>query len=202
MIDNKIEYRNIIMRCDKIEDGAYADLPEDYCIEKYSVGMEKTWTAIQKAAGEFASDSDEEVQSYFLNRFNNEKLMNRCLFLKDIQTKKYVGTCIAWEEEYNGKTIPVLHWLAVADEYADKGFARIIITQIMKLFRIEERYPIYLHTQPWSYKAIKLYNDFGFNICKKDTFGDAKNEYDLAMPVLKQIMNDESYKRLRESSVE
>lgn len=40
-------------------------------------------------------------------------------------------------------------------------------------------------TQPWSYKAIKLYNDFGFNICKKDSFCDVENEYEFAMPVLK-----------------
>lgn len=190
------------MRCDKIEKSAYLSLRDDYCIEKYSVGMEKVWTDIQKAAGEFMEDTDEDVQSYFVNRFDNKDLRNRCIFLKNIHTEKYVGTCIAWEEKCNGETVPVLHWLAISDEVAGNGYARMLITQIMKLFETEEKYPIYLHTQPWSYKAIKLYNDFGFNICKKDSFCDVENEYEFAMPVLKQIMNDTSYTRLLDSSVE
>lgn len=202
MIDKTIEYRNVIMRCDRIEKSAYVGLHNNYCVEKYSDGMENVWTHIQKSVGEFADDTDEEVQSYFVNRYDNEKLRNRCIFLKNLHTGKYIGTCIAWEEKCDEKTVPVLHWLAVSDEYTGNGIARMIITQIMKIFEVQGNYPIYLHTQPWSYKAIKLYNDFGFNVCKKDRFCDAENEFELAMPVLKQIMNEEAYIRLLESSIE
>ena len=170
MIDRTIEYRNIIMRCDIVEKSAYVELSDRYCILKYSDGMEAVWTDIQKAAGEFANETDEEVKSYFISRFDSELLRKRCLFLKEIETGKYIGTCIAWKEKWDDEIIPVVHWLAVSDEYAGQGLARAIITQIMKMFEAEGQYPIYLHTQPWSYKAIKLYNDFGFRICKKDRF--------------------------------
>lgn len=61
MIDKTIEYRNVIMRCDRIEKSAYVGLYDNYCIEKYSDGMESVWTDIQKSAGEFADDTDEDV---------------------------------------------------------------------------------------------------------------------------------------------
>ena len=202
MVNRTIEYRIIIMRCDTINKSAYVDLHKNYCMERYKNGMEAVWVDIQKAAGEFVHETDEEVRSYFLNRFDRVALYDKCIFLKEMDTGKYIGTCIAWEEEWENSIIPVLHWLAVSDEYAGKGIARMIITQVMEMFEAKGKYPIYLHTQPWSYKAIKLYNDFGFNICKKDMFCDAENEYNLAMPVLKRIMNKEAYIRLLNSEVE
>ena len=140
--------------------------------------------------------------SYFRGRFDIEKLMKRCIFIKDSKTQEYIATCIAWAECYNDMIISVLHWLAVSDEYSGKGIARMLITIIMKIFDEAGAYPIYLHTQPYSYKAIKLYNDFGFNICRKDSFGDAENEYDLAMPIFKQVMNSSTYNKLEKNSVE
>lgn len=189
------------MRCDQINKSAYRELDDGVCIEKYKIGMEDVWIRVQKSAGEFSEESDEKVKEYFLNRFDQEKLEKRCIFLKDIQTKTYIGTCIAWEEEYEGNEIPVLHWLAISDAYSGKGYARMLITQVMQMFENIGQYPIYLHTQPWSYKAIKLYNDFGFNMCKSDYFCDAENEYELAMPILRKVMECSAYRRLEESCI-
>lgn len=202
MIDRSIEYRNVIMRCDHINKSAYRELDDAFCMERYQYGMEAVWSEVQKLAGEFSEESNEEVMAYFRGRFDKEKLKKRCIFIKDVKTQKYIGTCIAWEERYDDMTIPVLHWLAVSDEYSGKGVARILITIIMKIFDEAGVYPVYLHTQPWSYKAVKLYNDFGFNICKIDSFGETENEYELAMPILKQIMNNNVYNKLEQTSVE
>lgn len=62
----------------------------------------------------------------------------------------------------------------------------MLITECLKVFeRLEEAEKIYLHTQPCSYKAIKLYNDFGFCIAKEDTYRTAVNEYQEAMIIQK-----------------
>ncbi len=98
--------------------------------------------------------------------------------------------------------VSVLHWLAVDKRDTGKGYARMLITEVLKVFeRLEESEKIYLHTQPGSYKAIKLYNDFGFCIAKEDTYGTAVNEYQEAMPILKKYMSKESYIKLESSQV-
>ena len=61
---------------------------------------------------------------------------------------------------------------------------------------------MYLHTQPESYQAIKLYNDFGFHITKEDRYGHAGNEYEDAMEIFKEVMDSEAYKRLKNTAVQ
>ena len=60
---------------------------------------------------------------------------------------------------------------------------------------------IYLHTQPASYQAIKLYNDFGFNITMEDCYGKSQNEYVEAIRILQRLMNREAFVRLQSSVV-
>ena len=79
----------------------------------------------------------------------------------------------------------------------------MLITYVLKCF--EQKYgkqAVYLHTQPESYQAIKLYNDFGFHITKEDRYGHAGNEYEDAMEILKEVMDSEAYKRLKNTAVQ
>jgi len=56
---------------------------------------------------------------------------------------------------------------------------------LLKLFTQKyENQAIYLHAQPSSFQAIKLYNDFGFNIAKEDSYGHAVKEYAEATEIL------------------
>lgn len=205
MIDNSIEYKSIIMRCDQIEKSAFLELSSEVEIEFYQNGMEDVWVQVQKCAGEFEKESDEQVKAYFMERYGckSSELKKRCIFLKDMRKGEYIGTCMAWFETKGDKIVPVLHWLAVADEYSGRGYARMLITQVMILF---EKYApgqsIYLHTQPWSYRAIKLYNDFGFCMSRYDVYGTAVNEYEEAMKILGKCMSEKAYEKLALTSVE
>lgn len=205
MIDSSIEYKSIIMRCDKIEKSAFLELSSGVEIEFYKTGMEDVWVQIQKNAGEFGNESDEQVKAYFMERYGRKpsELKKRCIFLKDIHKGEYIGTCMAWFEAKGDRTVPVLHWLAVADEYSGRGYARMLITLVMTLFeKYAPEQSVYLHTQPWSYRAIKLYNDFGFCISKNDVYGTAVNEYEEAMGILGKCMSKEAYEKLALTSVE
>lgn len=198
MIDASIEYKSIIMRCDRIDKSAYLELPSGIEAVFYKEGMEMVWAKVQKAAGEFAEDSV-SAAAYFMERYGarRRELSERCVFLKEQKTGSYIGTCMAWFEQKKGEEVPVLHWLAVDDAYAGNGYARMLITQVMKLFEcFAKGQKIYLHTQPCSYRAIKLYNDFGFSITRTDTYGTAVNEYAEAMPLLKKHMTAETYEKL------
>lgn len=204
MMNSSIEYKSIIMRCDNINHTAYRELPSNTMIELYKRGMENTWKDIQKLAGEFSSKTDTEIVHYFLERFGDKEslLETQCFFLKSQKNSQYIGTCMAWESYKASHKIPILHWLAVADEFSSQGFARVLITQVLKI--IEKNYPnepVYLHTQPSSYAAIKLYYDFGFRICKEDTYGTAVNECEEALEVLRNVMRPEEFRKLSKHCV-
>ena len=205
MVYNSIAYKSIIMRCDCVKKGAFLETASEVEMVFYKAGMEEVWAQVQKAAGEFADESYEQVISYFMRRYgdNPVELERRCIFLKEKKTGTFIGTCMAWFALKDKKIVPVLHWLAVADDFSGKGYARMLITQVIKLF---EEYapdaPIYLHTQPCSYRAIKLYNDFGFNIAKSDTYGTAVNEYEEAMLILQKCMEEEAFMKLQRTSME
>lgn len=205
MFDKSIEYRSIIMRCDIINKQAFCPLPSSVSIEYYTDGMEKIWIKIQREAGEFSQKTDAEVLTYFKERFLSKKdlLKKCCIFLRDNQTGNYIGTCMAWEAQKGTSNIPILHWLAVSDKFSGQGHARTLITLILNIFqKSRPGEPVYLHTQPASYRAIKLYHNFGFHICRKDTYGTAKNEYAAAIKILKNLMRPKEYQELISCSVE
>lgn len=204
MLEESIVYKSIIMRCDSINKGAFLNVSDRFSIVKYRPGMEYIWAKIQKESGQFEGYSDEAVLEYFKKTFlqGDSEIEKRCIFLKDTIGETYIGTCCAWFSEKEKIEVPVLHWLAVVPEYRGMGCARMLITETLKIFiQKYHNQAIYLHTQPASYHAIKLYNDFGFNIAMEDCYGKAQNEYDEAMKILQGIMNEKSFERLQGSVV-
>lgn len=203
MKQTSIVYKSIFMRCDHINKNAYLELPQSMEIISYHQGMEHTWAQIQKCAGEFSDRSVAQVSTFFMEQFGNDpSLSKRCFFLCEKASRICVGTCMSWYAYKQEKRIPLLHWLAVDNAYTGKGYARMLITHILKTFEsLGESQGIYLHTQPSSYQAIKLYNDFGFSMTKKDCFDTKINEYEEAINVLKQYMTEQSYQKLLETSV-
>lgn len=200
-----IPYKSIIMRCDCVNESAYAEVVECFSVVKYHSEMKPVWIELQKAAGQFDGYSDVDIGEYFEKTFlfEDSGIYESCIFLKDNIEEKYVGTCCAWFSNKDKRFIPVLHWLAVVPSHRNRGCARMLITEILKVFKQKyNNQAIYLHTQPSSFQAIKLYNDFGFNVAKKDSYGNAANEYEDAMEILEKIMNSDAYKRLKNSVVE
>ena len=58
-------------------------------------------------------------------------------------------------------------------------------------------YPVYLHTQPSSFRAIKLYSDFGFSLLSGNNFGVRKNDLDECLPILEEFMPKKYFQKLR-----
>jgi hypothetical protein len=77
-----------------------------------------------------------------------------------------------------------------------QSIGRALLSIVMrKLERCD--YPVYLHTQPSSFRAIKLYADFGFSLLSGDKFGTRKNDLDECMLILGQFMPQEFFQELR-----
>ena len=56
--------------------------------------------------------------------------------------------------------------------------------------------PIFLHTQLGSYRAIKLYSDFGFKIITNDKIGNRINNIDKCKTKLKENMLKKHFKKI------
>ena len=182
-IDKSIPYKNVIMRCDE-----YSIKPiftNGFRIRKYKNGDENYWAEIEYKIGDFSSV--EEALDYFVQNYNLDELVNKCFFA-ETSDGKVIGTCTAWYDNKDDYVVSSLHWLAVLPEYQNSGIGRALVIAVMNHYKENDLLPVYLHTQPWSYKAIKLYYSLGFNIQQEDTFGNYKNEYKEAKEILSNYL--------------
>lgn len=198
MIDRSIPYYNLILKCDKIHITPIS-LPEGYHFKMFEVGDEKFWAKLEYEIGDFSSV--EEAYTYFKANYCNQidELKKRCVFVVD-NSDDVVGSCIAWHDFKDGDTVASLHWLVVTPKHQGKHIGLALCQKVMEIFNEFVEMPVYIHTQPWSYKAILLYVKLGFKIQKADTFSHYDNRYVLAMETLKSILTENQFKQLISAS--
>jgi len=177
---------NIFMMCDKLNTSAFKDVPEGFHIRKLKREELETWML-------FPFDTVEGDKSEYLDFMKNyfEQVYNRksklffesCMVICDSQDKP-IGTCFVWKSYDKFWTV---HWFKVLKNQENNGLGKAILTQVLKTIPKNE-FPVYLHTQPGSYRAIKIYSDFGFKILKDDFIGNRKNHYKESLKYLKYFM--------------
>lgn len=188
MIDRTIPYYHIIMRCDRVLP-MEIKLPEGYTIRTYQPGDEAAWAALHVDTGDFPTAKD--AADYFLGKYAARP--ERVLFAA-APGGEVIGTVTAWTDDRAGETVRSLHWLAVAQAHQGQGIGRALTQTALKLMRREDNsLPVYLHTQPWSWKAILLYISLGFKLQPRDTIYNYENQYAKAMETLKAIVTPEQY---------
>ena len=197
MLDRAIPFHNTILRCDNYQ---YKDvvLPNGFSIVPYKSGYEKAWAELEYSIGDF--ESLEEAESYFTSTYlQNRTLLNNILFLLN-ENNLIVGSCIAWQDKRKESIVSSLHWLVVDEEYQGRGLGKALCYAAMNRFKEQGNFPVYVHTQPWSWKAIFLYLSIGFKLQKTDTFSHYENEYYKAMTALKQVITSKQFQLLQEQS--
>ncbi len=197
--DKSIPYYNVIMRCDHFRSTPAVELPPGYSLAMYADGNERDWAALEFEIGDFPSF--DEALLYFETKYLYEKrdLYERCLFIRN-PGGEAIASCMAWRDERQGQTVASLNWLVVKPKYQGLGFGKAALLETLRIFRHKNKQPVYLHTQPWSYKAISLYHKYGFSLLKTDTFAGYVNQYAEAMEVLKPLYTLEKYRKLTESA--
>ncbi len=187
MLDKSIPYKNILMRADAFSPTFAFRLPEGYGIRLYTPGDEREWAAVEASVGEF--DSPAEAEAYFARTFlpYQGQARRRCFFIL-APGNVYAGTCTAWFMSLETQKPGMVHWFAVRPEYQGLGLGKALLGKVMRFFQADGAFPVYLHTQTWSHKAVGLYHEAGFRILKTGTFQDAANDYPEAMEVLRQVV--------------
>jgi len=159
MLDKTIKYYGVVMvktRAPEIE----VSLPEGYSLVKYKNGDEVHWADIEVSVEEF--ESIEESVKYFKKEYKEdiEALSERCLFVEYKGEK--VGTATAWYGDHLGEKAPRIHWVGVKPEHQGKGICKYLIQAVLEVYEKHNESPVYLTTQTWSYKAINIYQQYGF----------------------------------------
>ena len=199
MLDKTIPFCNTMMKCSEYK-YRNVELPDGFSIVSYHPGYEKEWAKLEYAIGDF--DSVTEAEKYFAETYlQKPELFPNILFIKNRESD-IVGSCIAWQDRQGINSVSSIHWLVVDERYQGIGLGRALCTAVMNIYAKRRGLPVYIHTQPWSWKAILLYISLGFKLQKTDTFSHYENEYEKAMMELRKIVTAEQYELLRQSSEE
>jgi len=194
MKEQEIPDLNIFMMCDKLNNNALSKLPEGFHIRTCKPEELRIWKQFPFDNVKDKKEYYEYMSNYFNDVYGNNlnEFYNRCLFVCEDKTDKPVATCFLWKA-YN--KINTIHWFKTLKEYEGKGLGRALLSYIMCALN-EDDYPVFLHTQPSSFKAIGLYSNFGFKIVTNNVIGYRKNNYKECLPILKQFMKEEAFNNL------
>jgi ribosomal protein S18 acetylase RimI-like enzyme len=195
MLDRTIPFYNTILRGDQLLTQNIC-LPDGYAFASYRDESAFAWAKLEFAAGDF--DTLAEAQRYFEHNYLSDKaaLMRRGVFVTD-SCGAVVGSCLAWTDLRGEEPVSSLHWLIVSPEHQGRGIGRAVTEETLRRF---DKLPIYIHTQPWSWKAILLYLSLGFRLQKSDTFSHYHNEYAQAMETLRAVVSPEQYRMMEAMS--
>jgi len=164
-------------------------LPEGYKFTMYKDGDEVDWARIEASVDEFESEFAALLR--FKEDFipKKEELYRRCLFIETNDGKK-VATANAWWSYVDDERRAWLHWVSVTPDYQGLGLGKAITSRVTQLLlEIEGDVDFYLSTQTWSYKAINIYKQFGYEPTdEKILYGKKrKRDYKRAMKILGKL---------------
>ena len=201
MLDRTIPFYNTIMKCTDYRH-RNVELPDGFSIVSYRDGYEKEWAKLEYAIGDF--DSVTEAEKYFTETYlQNRELLSNILFARNIgDDGNVVGSSIAWQDIRRMNRVSSLHWLVVEEQYQGIGLGRALCAAVMNIFAERNAFPVYIHTQPWSWKAILLYLSLGFKLQKTETFSHYENEYGKAMGALGKVVREDQYELMLHLSEE
>jgi len=193
MHERDIPDRNLFMMCEKPNPAAFSDAPAGYHIRTIQPDEMDFWYSVpfDCEPGDI-SPYIAYMKDYFRRVYapQEEEFFSRCLVICG-EDDVPLGTCFAWKVYGAHWTV---HWFKVCKTHEGKGLGRALFSAVMKTVP-DDGYPVYLHTQPSSYRAIGLYTDFGFSLLTDPAIGHRDNHLSECQPILEQFMGDR-YDRL------
>jgi RimJ/RimL family protein N-acetyltransferase len=188
MLDKSIPYLNIPMQRKSGTPIPQYVLSEGYSYVPFTASSEMDWAKIETSVGEF--DSISEALDFFNENYLSYpgEVERRTIFIQTNEGEK-VGTATIWWNYTGERRDPTLEWIAVKPEHQGIGLGKAIVFEGMrKMLQIEGDRDIFLHTQTWSYRAIGIYLQAGFEFMKTGSFSRYENDFDKAIPYLEEKM--------------
>lgn len=194
VMKNEIPDKNLFMMCKRLNPNAISELPIEYHLRTCRRDELDIWKVMHFDTVESAKEFSGFMTKYFDDVYGEKEhlFFQKCLFVCD-KNDNPVGTCFVWKS-YN--KINTIHWFKVLKNYEGLGIGRALLSAVMNSIA-ENDYPVFLHTQPSSFCAIKLYSDFGFALLTDPIIGYRQNDLEECLPILKAHMFQSDFERLQ-----
>ncbi|TMV44997.1 GNAT family N-acetyltransferase [Paenibacillus mesophilus] len=189
MLDKSLDYYRVIMKRTAGTPIPQAPLPEGYSFVMYRDGDAEAWGEIEASVLEF--DQVEDAVDYFNKHYvpYDSEVRRRTLFVQRDDGRK-VATFTAWWNYTGSRRHPFMHWVAVKPSYQGLGLGKAIIARGVRLMvDLEGDCVMYIPTQTWSHKAIKLYRWAGFELeLDEPEPGGVMNQTKEALALIKHLL--------------
>ncbi len=197
MTEDEIPDYNIFMMCEQLNENALTRLNKDYYVRNCKPNELHIWKRFPFDNIDLAREYDEFMTQYFIETYgkNEDLFFKNTLFVCD-KNDTPIATCSTWKAYEKFYTI---QWFKTLKSHEGKGIGRALFSLIMKRLNKSD-YPIFLHTQPSSFHAIKLYSDFGFSLLSDVQIGSRTNDLEKSLPILKDFMPKIEYEKLKITS--
>ena len=193
MNEHDIPDRNLFMMCKKPNSAAFSDAPAGYHIRPIKPEEMDFWYSVHFdcEAGDI-SHHIAYMRDYFRRVYEpqKEEFFRLCLVICGVDDVP-LGTCFVWRV-YDA--VWTVHWFKISKPYEGKGLGRALLSAALNTVP-HDGFPVYLHTQPSSFRAIHLYTDFGFSLLCDPVVGHRENHLSECLPILEYFMG-EKYDRL------
>lgn len=163
MIDRSIPYMPVMMI--RRDDAACpsCELPKGYAFDfcRKDTGKEE-WIYVQYASGQM--DDVDVIRKLYDSEFmdREQEIYRRMLFVRD-ENGKAVASASLWFGSPFGEEIDRIHWVATDCAHQGKGICRAMLKKLLELhYALGSRGGVYLISQTFSYAAINIYQEFGF----------------------------------------
>lgn len=194
MKEEEIPDKNIFMICKALNSNALSEMPAGFYVRNCRRDELGIWKTMPFDTPEQAKEYEGFMDDFFRTTYDGKEDMffAKTLFVCNAQDKP-VATCLLWKayDEFNS-----IHWFKVLKEHEGQGIGRALLSIIMRNLERSD-YPVFLHTQPASFRAIKLYSDFGFSLLSGEKFGSRKNDLDECLPILEEFMPKKYFQNLK-----
>ena len=177
---------NLFMQCDTPDRTAFCELPDGFSFRLCRRDEIEVWKHVvaEEQYVDYVAEYYEKIYAKHTDEF-----FRRCIFICNASDKPVASTFL-WRSY--GK-INTVGWLRVLPECEGNGLGRALLSEVFK----DSVYPVYLHTQPTSARAIKLYSDFGFKLLTDPVIGYRRNDLNRSLPYLQKILPKSDYAKLR-----
>jgi GNAT superfamily N-acetyltransferase len=191
---DEIPDKNIFMMCRALRRDALSELPAPYRLRSMRADEYGIWKAFPFDDAATAAQYDAFMEDWFRTTYGGKEALffERTQFAID-EHDRPVATCMVW---MSYGTLPTIHWLKVRKDHEGHGLGRAILSAVMRDLD-DATYPVYLHTQPASFRAIKLYSDVGFDLLSGDRIGSRTNDLADCLPILQAHMPAAAFASLR-----
>lgn len=194
MREEDIPDLNLFMMCEVLDERALSSLPSGYTVRSCRPDELPVWKAFPFDDPQTAADYADFMEDFYRETYGGKEaeFFAGTLFVCDA-AERPVATCLLWKAYGRFSTI---HWFKTVKEREGQGIGRGLLSIIMRGLSKDD-YPVYLHTQAGSFRAIKLYSDFGFQLLTDDPIGMRRNHVEESLPILREFMPKQHYRRLR-----